>query len=100
MAKAPTTKKPASAVFWGVYKVTLARLEPSTAWAAPPTRPSTRLTRAWLPTLRREASVMLDVHDERQAKAWKVGFAWGIGVGIIAGLVASFVILAIAQRLL
>ena len=27
MAKAPTTKKPASAVFWGVYKVTLARLE-------------------------------------------------------------------------
>jgi hypothetical protein len=43
---------------------------------------------------------MFDVHDERQARAWKMGFAWGIGVGIIAGLVASLVVMAIAQRLL
>jgi hypothetical protein len=43
---------------------------------------------------------MLDVHDDQQAKAWNMGFAWGIGLGIIAGLVASFIIMAIAQRLL
>jgi len=55
---------------------------------------------SWLPTLEREASVMLDVREERQTKAWKMGFAWGIGLGIIAGLVASFIIMAIAQRLL
>jgi len=50
--------------------------------------------------LQREASVMLDVHDDQQARAWNMGFTWGIGLGIIAGLVASFIIMAIAQRLL
>ena len=55
---------------------------------------------SWLPTLEREASVMLDVREEGQTKAWKTGFAWGIGLGIIAGLVASFIIMVVARRLL